>query len=617
MHNLRYWLKNPLNVPRWRRFGSQRASHGRRWQVSPRAVRLNFQSLGSAALLVALLLAASPTWGQAEPPTLEVPGLNNPLRSSLVEPEADGPSIATADVRLDGYSLFAIAAPTLATSTDRSTTPIRERVRGIERTLGQIASSNFDPEALEVESTVDPSSNLPVITINDQYLMTVTTLDAQLQVQTPERWAGQLTGIIERALVRAHQERQIEYLTRQSLIASGIILAVLLGSWVFTAWQRHFSSRQKRLEANIPADAEIAAGAADEPALAAAALNRQGATRRRRNQNDLKRRLLQVGQIGLWGGGLFLILGLFPYSRWLQPLLFSAPLKIVTIGLGIYILIRISDLVIDRFTAAFARGELVDPEASQRLSLRVSTFSRVLKSGAGVIWIVIGILGSLSVVGVDLVPLLAGAGLIGLAISFAAQSLIKDMINGILILFEDQYAVGDVIVVGEVSGFVENMNLRITQLRDSEGQLITVPNSTIEVVQNLSKDWSRVDLTIDLAYGTDPNHALGVIHQLSQELYSDPQWQPKMLEPPEVLGIDSVTHSGILVRVWIKTLPLQQWVVGREFRRRLALVLDQHGLAIGVPQQSLWFRSGLDLDLHRNGHRETPPKLRTSNSSHS
>ncbi|HEY9734831.1 MAG TPA: mechanosensitive ion channel family protein [Trichocoleus sp.] len=617
MHNLRYWLKNPLNVPRWRRFGSQRASYGCRWQVSPRAVRLNFQSLGSAALLVALLLAASPTWGQAEPPTLEVPGLNNPLRSSLVEPEADGPSIATADVRLDGYSLFAIAAPTLATSTDRSTTPIRERVRGIERTLGQIASSNFDPEALEVESTVDPSSNLPVITINDQYLMTVTTLDAQLQVQTPERWAGQLTGIIERALVRAHQERQIEYLTRQSLIASGIILAVLLGSWVFTAWQRHFSSRQKRLEANIPADAEIAAGAADEPALAAAALNRQGATRRRRNQNDLKRRLLQVGQIGLWGGGLFLILGLFPYSRWLQPLLFSAPLKIVTIGLGIYILIRISDLVIDRFTAAFARGELVDPEASQRLSLRVSTFSRVLKSGAGVIWIVIGILGGLSVVGVDLVPLLAGAGLIGLAISFAAQSLIKDMINGILILFEDQYAVGDVIVVGEVSGFVENMNLRITQLRDSEGQLITVPNSTIEVVQNLSKDWSRVDLTIDLAYGTDPNHALGVIHQLSQELYSDPQWQPKMLEPPEVLGIDSVTHSGILVRVWIKTLPLQQWVVGREFRRRLALVLDQHGLAIGVPQQSLWFRSGLDLDLHRNGHRETPPKLRTSNSSHS
>jgi moderate conductance mechanosensitive channel len=206
-------------------------------------------------------------------------------------------------------------------------------------------------------------------------------------------------------------------------------------------------------------------------------------------------------------------------------------------------------------------------------------------------------LAGLSLVGVDLIPLVAGAGIIGLAISFAAQSLIKDMINGFLILLEDQYAVGDVIAIGTVSGFVENMNLRITQLRNSEGQLITIPNSTITVVQNLSKDWSRVDLAIDLAYGTDPDHALAVIRELAQEMYNDGDWGAKMPDPPEVLGIDEVNHNGLLIRVWIKTLPLQQWIVAREFRRRLVLALGREGLSIGVPQQSLWVRGSDDSDL--------------------
>ena len=143
------------------------------------------------------------------------------------------------------------------------------------------------------------------------------------------------------------------------------------------------------------------------------------------------------------------------------------------------------------------------------------------------------------------------------------------------------------------------VTLRVTQLRDNEGQLITIPNSTITVVRNLSKDWSRVDLAIDLAYGTNPDHALDVIRRLTQEMYQDPEWNSKLPDPPEVLGIDALGHSGMLIRVWIKTLPLQQWVVAREFRRRLTLVLDQEGLAIGVPQQSLWFRSSVDLDLEK------------------
>lgn len=531
---------------------------------------------------------------------------NLPLQALTSEDD----EIATGKVRLDGRSLFAIAAPTLTQDSQQvNPTPIQERIRGIEATLERIANSNVDPQEIAVTAVTDASSNLPVISINDQYLMTVTTLDAQLQVQEPERWAERLTDIIEDALVRARQERQPEFLTRQSLIASALLIVMLGVSWILAYLQRRLKARRKRLEAQIPSNAEVISQAdqvttsdsnLEDPNQAIfTALTQQQSKRQYRNLKDVQSRLLQLGQFIIWVGGLFIILGLFPYSRWLQLVVLSAPLKILAIGLGIYVLMRVSDVLIDRFAGALAKGHFIDPEGSQRVTLRISTVSRVLKSGATVILISIGFFSSLSAIGVDLIPLLAGAGIVGLAISFAAQSLIKDMINGFLILFEDQFAVGDVISVSNVSGLVENMNLRITQLRDNEGQLITIPNSTITVVRNLSKDWSRVDLAIDLAYGTNPDHALNVIRQLAQEMYRDPAWNSKMPEPPEVLGIDALGHSGMLIRIWIKTLPLQQWVVAREFRRRLTLILDQEGLAIGVPQQSLWFRSSLDLDLEQ------------------
>jgi small conductance mechanosensitive channel len=184
------------------------------------------------------------------------------------------------------------------------------------------------------------------------------------------------------------------------------------------------------------------------------------------------------------------------------------------------------------------------------------------------------------------VPLLAGAGIIGLAISFAAQGLIKDIINGFLIILEDQYAVGDVIVIGDLGGLVESMNLRVTQIRNNEGQLITIPNSAISIVQNLSKEWARVDLSIRIAYDTNPDQALDVLRKLGQEIYQEQIWREKIIEPPEVLGIDDLQHSGMLIRIWIKTQPLQQWSVAREFRRRLKLVLEQENIAIGIPQQA-------------------------------
>jgi moderate conductance mechanosensitive channel len=529
-------------------------------------------------------------WGQASPfPSVNLQSFEQSLEKLLSAKEVE---VATSRVTLDGYNLFAIAAPAVKNEKPKpdSTTPIELRRQTIEQQLYRIANSRLDPKSLKVISTSDQSSGLPVILVNTQYLMTVTGLDAQLQSTDTQRWATELTSVVRNALIRAHQERQPDFLLRQGAIAGGSFLAIVILSRLFAFRQRRFKAERKQLSVKSvqeSTDDSFQSGSEGSPALDATStrLLRQ----QRRNLLDLKLRILQIGQVALWVTGTFAILGLFPQTRWLRPFLVSTPLQLVGIGLGIYVLIRLSDVLVDQLFKSIETHEFIPPEASQRLALRISTVARVIKSTTSLFWVGAGILSGLSLLGVDLLPLIAGAGIIGLALSFAAQSVIKDVINGFLILFEDQYAVGDVINVGDVGGLVENINLRITQLRNSEGMLITIPNSQISTVQNLSQGWSRVDLTIQIGHSTDPDHALQVLKQLADEMYRDHQWRSKLLEPPDILGIDAIDHVGISIRIWIKTQPLQQWVVAREFRRRLKKVMDEESLSIGMPQQSLWF----------------------------
>lgn len=186
----------------------------------------------------------------------------------------------------------------------------------------------------------------------------------------------------------------------------------------------------------------------------------------------------------------------------------------------------------------------------------------------------------------------------GLAISFGAQSLVKDLVNGCLILAEDQYAMGDVIDLGNVTGQVENLNLRVTQLRSPDGELITVPNSAITTVKNLTRDWSRVNFSLDVAYQSDPQRAIAILREVALALYEDPTWQSQILSPPEVLGIDHLAHSGITLTIWIRTTPGQQWAVGREFRLRVHQALEANGIDIGAPMQTYAAESrpvGLDV----------------------
>jgi small conductance mechanosensitive channel len=225
------------------------------------------------------------------------------------------------------------------------------------------------------------------------------------------------------------------------------------------------------------------------------------------------------------------------------------------------------------------------------LQLRISTISSVTKSVVIITWTVVGILVGLSVVGVNIAPLLAGAGLIGVAISLASQNLIRDAINGFFIILEDQYAVGDVVGVGDATGVVEAINLRITQLRDTEGRLITVPNSEIRMVTNYTSNWSQVDLKIPIAYHSDVEKAISIIEDISNSMMRDRDWQQNILEKPALLGVDEFSSQGVIIRVWIKTKPLQQWPIAREYRRRLKIACDKAGIDLALPHQQIWVSS--------------------------
>lgn len=532
--------------------------------------------IGAIALTLFLSHNQS-AWGQAE--LLKLNWLTG-------QKKTDVSSVDHAVVTLDGYKLFVLASP----STNQKF-PLEQRVQGIEDELNRIANSNFDPASLQVTANIDEQSGQPVISIGDRYLMTVTTMDAQLQGRDPQGWANQIAIILREALTRARQERQPQFLINRGLITAGIILVMFVALRLITYWQGRLKLQKETIKAHIEHETP--------PYLDSVAvidLQQQLTQQQKANLSDLKRRVLELGYAGVLGSGSFIVLGLFPYSRWLQSFLLSTPLQIAAIAFVTYLLIRISNLLIERFSGFLKARDFAMLKPYQRLDLRVSTVSQVLRNITGIIWFGLGVLAILSSIGFDLVPLLAGAGIIGLAISFAAQGLIKDIINGFLIILEDQYAVGDVIVIGNLGGLVENMNLRVTQIRNNEGQLITIPNSAIAIVQNLSKDWARVDLSIRVAYDTNPDQALDILRKLAQEIYQEHIWREKIIEPPEVLGIDDLQHSGMLIRIWIKTQPLQQWAVGREFRRRLKLVLEQENIAIGIPQQAFLLENTFTLN---------------------
>jgi small conductance mechanosensitive channel len=284
-------------------------------------------------------------------------------------------------------------------------------------------------------------------------------------------------------------------------------------------------------------------------------------------------------------------------ERWAEvaDIAFSRPLTILVVLLVAWVAVLVLRRVIDGFVARLA-GSPAEADGARRRSdvairaaARAETLGHVLRSiAAFTVWTIAGltILGEL---GINLGPLIAGAGIAGIALGFGAQSLVKDFLAGIFILIEDQYGVGDVIDVGElsgtlVSGVVESVSLRSTRLRATNGTVWHVPNGTILRVGNMSQQWARALLDVSVAYRSDLEQAQAVIKAAADAVWQDPAWSADMLEEPELWGVEHLGPEGVTIRLVVKTKPAAQFGVLRELRARIKAALD----AAGIEGPTFW-----------------------------
>ncbi|ACB53933.1 hypothetical protein cce_4585 [Crocosphaera subtropica ATCC 51142] len=316
-------------------------------------------------------------------------------------------------------------------------------------------------------------------------------------------------------------------------------------------------------------------------------LQKQSLIKQERNFAQLLLRISFILQILSLMSGFVVITLIFRDIRFLSVFLLRETLNIIFLWIGLTLLDKIGDFMIDYYLNRWAnQAQIFDP-TSNRYTLRINTYSVVLKQATTFITIILGIYGTLWLIGLK-PSVLAGAGILTVALAFLSRNLLEDMLNGVLILSTDRYAIGDVIDVGEgMGGLVENINLFVTSLRNLDGQVIAIPNSKISTVINNTKEWSRVNFTIKIAWNEDIKRAIDVMNQVANQMQNEPEWGSKILEPMEVLGIDEVSHEGILIHVLIKTQPSEHWGIGREFRLRVKQAFDEMDISLGIPHRKI------------------------------
>ncbi len=267
--------------------------------------------------------------------------------------------------------------------------------------------------------------------------------------------------------------------------------------------------------------------------------------------------------------------------RWLM----SSGLRVILIFVGAFVVVRLASFITRRVEKAFEDN---DPSTMNEREKQAATLGKVIRNITRILVWGVATMMALKELGIDIGPILAGVGIMGLAVGFGAQSLVKDFLSGMFVLVENQYNVGDVIKGGGVSGLVEKITLRATTLRDLEGNVHIIPNGAIDVVTNKTRVWSRFVLDIGVAYKENVDEVMGVLKEIGDELAGDPQFASMITAPLEVLGVEDFADSAVVIRVMFTTQPLKQWTVGREFRRRVKNTFDAKGIEIPFPHTTIY-----------------------------
>ncbi len=272
--------------------------------------------------------------------------------------------------------------------------------------------------------------------------------------------------------------------------------------------------------------------------------------------------------------------------------------KIIIILLGMWVTIRIARFAGNRIKTA---SEDDDPSRQSEREKRAETLVNIMNITVKLVTLAIGTLMIVREIGIDIGPLLAGAGIIGLAVGFGSQALVKDVVTGFFILIENQFRVGDVIRAAGHDGLVEKITLRTTILRDLEGVVHIIPNGEVGTVSNLTYIWSKAVIDIGVDYRANIDRAMAIMLDEAQQMAAEDSWRKEIVEEPQMLGVQSFADSSVVLRLVFKTLPQSQWAVGREYRRRIKNRFDAEGIVIPFPQTTISFDKD-SIDALRKGY---------------
>ncbi len=268
------------------------------------------------------------------------------------------------------------------------------------------------------------------------------------------------------------------------------------------------------------------------------------------------------------------------------------PLALVAVRIAVVLLLLLAAQQLvrratPRIVALALRADPADadPLSGPELMQRRDTLTHIFTRTAEIVLVVLGGLTILSALGVDIAPVLAGAGVLGIAIGFGAQTLVRDIIGGVFVLVEDQYRKGDVVRIADTAGMVESISLRRTVLRDLDGIVHSVPNGLVAVASNFTHGWSRVNLDVSVSYNEDIDRVISVMDRVGRDLAADPAWTARILEAPKVLRVDALADSGITLKLLATTVPLAQWDVAGELRRRIKAEFDREHIEIPYPHR--------------------------------
>jgi moderate conductance mechanosensitive channel len=561
---------------------------------------------------------------------LPMPNLSPQSETNLPNGVKRVGNIEIVGVKFDGNELFKIVSTAV---TDRAKPgglmPVEVRAQQIEENLNLLVALDdsqdagpdrptlYDPKTFSV--TIQELEGETVLVARDnqrtqpRVLMTITDRDAEYYGLSKKELAGRLAERIQQTIIPSLAERlPAEANRRGQRLLRWILLVTLLGLTLLVTrrWLGVWNKRLRALQAErqqqvaestaavgvdpqteqameVMAAAQVEPQAwhtelAELPADIVDLLKTQFSLSQRIKLIDFCRWLLLWVQILLWiwmiSLGLDVWLVTRPYSKW-----FFVLLGLLLLWFVMGFLNRLIDLLLDRFANIWETENLLSFEDAQRRTLRISTIVNALRDLKTFAIYLVGTIWLLGALGIDASSVIALGAVIAFAVTLAFQNLIKDILNGFLILLEDQYALGDVVTIGSASGTVEDLNLRITQLRNAEGRLITIPNSLITQVENQTRTWSRVDFKIVVAYATNVQLALDILRDTAAKMYDEPHWHDLILDPPEVLGVEALSQTGMTLRLWFKTQPHAKMSVSREFHLRVKQAFEQKNIEAGIP----------------------------------